>query len=64
MATQENKKKSIISFGDLLAFFLPFLCATVYNNVNKSLMGGATKMTYMCSTASVDYQTLIKRYLK
>lgn len=43
MTTRENEKKSIISFGDLLVFFLRFLCATVYKDVNKPLRGGATK---------------------
>lgn len=43
MTAQENEKKSSISFGDLLVFFLQFLCATMYKNVNKSLMGGTTK---------------------
>lgn len=43
MTTRENEEKSSISFGDLLVFFLWFLYATVYKNVNKPLMGGTTK---------------------
>lgn len=43
MTIRENEKKSIISFGDLLVFCLQFPCTTVYKDLNKPLMGGATK---------------------
>lgn len=44
MMTQENEKKSsIISFGDLLVFFLQLKCATVYKSHTKPLMEGTTK---------------------
>lgn len=48
MGTQDNEKKSsIVSFEDVLAFFLQLLCATVYKSHTNALMGGTVNNIYV-----------------